>query len=240
MSVDYKKNNNNEINVLMSSDSEQIIDYNLDYENIKNMIEKIRQADNSKGSGKKEITLVCHVCLLETLVDKNDSKELIKEYDNVIAVGEANELMSKGKDSKAESKLKKVLKKDHPKIVKIVEKYSDVQELKDGTAELIIEILKKKKRKLGRGDKESYEEFWYLGDGRFHYEEGDTLGYGHPHHEEIFQSEEKFKEFLKRRWIQVKDGIITGPGQPTMFIPYWLKDMGLGSIREYIEAQKKK
>jgi len=136
--------------------------------------------------------------------------------------------------------IQKVLKKDHPKIVKIVEKYSDVQELKDGTAELIIEILKKKKRKLGRGDKESYEEFWYLGDGRFHYEEGDTLGYGHPHHEEIFQSEEKFKEFLKRRWIQVKDGIITGPGQPTMFIPYWLKDMGLGSIREYIEAQKKK
>ena len=66
----------------------------------------------SVGSGKKEITLVCHVCLLETLVDKNDSKELIKEYDNVIAVGEANELMSKGKDSKAESKLKKVLKKD--------------------------------------------------------------------------------------------------------------------------------
>jgi len=66
----------------------------------------------SVGSGKKEITLVCHVCLLETLVDKNDSKELIKQYDNEIAVGEANELMSKGKDSKAESKLRKVLKKD--------------------------------------------------------------------------------------------------------------------------------
>ena len=66
----------------------------------------------SVGSGKKEITLVCHACLLETYVDKNDSKELIKQYDNEIAVGEANELMSKGKDSKAEGKLKKVLKKD--------------------------------------------------------------------------------------------------------------------------------
>ena len=66
----------------------------------------------SVGSGKKEITLVCHVCLLETYVDKNDSKELIKQYDNEIAVGEANELMSKGKYSKAESKLRKILKKD--------------------------------------------------------------------------------------------------------------------------------
>ena len=66
----------------------------------------------SVGSGKKDISLVCHVCLSETFLDKNDSKELIKEYDNVIAVGEANELMSKGEDSKAESKLKKVLKKD--------------------------------------------------------------------------------------------------------------------------------
>ena len=66
----------------------------------------------SVGPGKKDISLVCHVCLSETFLDKNDSKELIKEYDNVIAVGEANELMSKGKDSKAESKLKKVLKKD--------------------------------------------------------------------------------------------------------------------------------
>ena len=66
----------------------------------------------SVGPGKKDISLVCHVCLSETFLDKNDSKELIKEYDNVIAVGEANELMSKGKDSKAENKLKKVLKKD--------------------------------------------------------------------------------------------------------------------------------
>ena len=36
------KNNNREINVLMSSDSEKIVDYNLDYENIKNMLEKIK------------------------------------------------------------------------------------------------------------------------------------------------------------------------------------------------------
>ncbi|MBT7359774.1 MAG: hypothetical protein HN808_04165, partial [Thaumarchaeota archaeon] len=66
----------------------------------------------SVGSGKKEITLVCHVCLLETLVDKNDSKELVKQYDSEIVTGEANELMDKGKDSKAENKLRKVLKKD--------------------------------------------------------------------------------------------------------------------------------
>ena len=66
----------------------------------------------SVGPGKKDISLVCHVCLSETEIPKNDSKELIKQYDNEIAVGEANELMSKGKDSKAEGKLKKVLKRD--------------------------------------------------------------------------------------------------------------------------------
>jgi tetratricopeptide (TPR) repeat protein len=66
----------------------------------------------SVGSGKKEITVVCHVCLLETSVEKKDSKELVKQYDNEIAVGEANELLDKEKYSKAERKLQKVLNKD--------------------------------------------------------------------------------------------------------------------------------
>ena len=66
----------------------------------------------SVGSGKKEITVVCHVCLLETSIEKKDSKELVKQYDNEIAVGEANELLDKEKYSKAERKLRKVLNKD--------------------------------------------------------------------------------------------------------------------------------
>jgi len=99
----------------------------------------------SVGSGKKEITLVCHVCLLETSVDKNDSKELVKQYDNEIATGEANELMDKGKDSKAENKLRKVLKKDpeFPQALYSISKCL-ISQAKYGEAEFYIKILESK------------------------------------------------------------------------------------------------
>ena len=66
----------------------------------------------SIGAGEKTVTLICHGCLLETLVDKNNSKELMVEYDKEIEVGESNQQMEKGDFRKAEKKLKKVLKKD--------------------------------------------------------------------------------------------------------------------------------
>ena len=99
----------------------------------------------SVGSGKKEITLVCHVCLLETSVDKNDSKELVIQYDNEIATGEANELMDKGKDSKAENKLRKVLKKDpeFPQALYSISKCL-ISQAKYGEAEFYIKILENK------------------------------------------------------------------------------------------------
>ena len=99
----------------------------------------------SVGSGKKEITLVCHVCLLETSVDKNDSKELVKQYDNEIETGEANELMDKGKDSKAENKLRKVLKKDpeFPQALYSISKCL-ISQAKYGEAEFYIKILENK------------------------------------------------------------------------------------------------
>jgi hypothetical protein len=99
----------------------------------------------SVGSGKKEITVVCHVCLLETSIDKNDSKELVKQYDNEIATGEANELMDKGKDSKAENKLRKVLKKDpeFPQALYSISKCL-ISQAKYGEAEFYIKILENK------------------------------------------------------------------------------------------------
>ena len=99
----------------------------------------------SVGSGKKEITLVCHVCLLETSVDKNDSKELVKQYGNEIETGEANELMDKGKDSKAENKLRKVLKKDpeFPQALYSISKCL-ISQAKYGEAEFYIKILENK------------------------------------------------------------------------------------------------
>ena len=66
----------------------------------------------SIGAGEKTITLICHGCLLETLIEKNTAKELMIEYDNEIAVGEANQIMEKGDFRKAEKKLKKILKND--------------------------------------------------------------------------------------------------------------------------------
>ena len=99
----------------------------------------------SVGPGKKDISLVCHVCLSETEIPKNDSKELIKQYDNEIAVGEANELMSKGKDSKAEGKLKKVLKRD-PGYGQALYSMSKclISQAKYGEAEYYIKILETK------------------------------------------------------------------------------------------------
>lgn len=143
--------------------------------------------------------------------------------------------------------IREILKKDHPEIIDTVETHSSSKELKDAAADLIIEVLKEKaqgpkfNQKLGRGDKETYEEFWYEEESDiFRYEEGSTLAYGYPEHEEAFNSEEEFKKFLKKGWIEVKDGIVTGRGNPTGFIPYWLTDMGLGSLREYIEKKKRK
>jgi Tfp pilus assembly protein PilF len=85
------------------------------------------------------------VCLVETLVDKNDLKELVKQCDNQIAVGEANELMSKGKDSKAENKLRKVLKKDsdYPQALYSMSKCL-ISQAKYGEAEYYIKILETK------------------------------------------------------------------------------------------------
>jgi tetratricopeptide (TPR) repeat protein len=99
----------------------------------------------SVGSGKKEITLVCHVCLLETSIEKKDSKELVKQYDNKITTGEANELMDKGKDSKAENKLRKVLKKDpeFPQALYSISKCL-ISQAKYGEAEFYIKILENK------------------------------------------------------------------------------------------------
>lgn len=134
-----------------------------------------------------------------------------------------------------------VLKKDHPDVVKKVETYKTTKGLKDGAADLIIEVLKKKgpREKIGRGDKETYEEFWYEeGDNKFHYQEGSTLAYGHPDLEKTFD-EKEFRKFLKDMWIDVKDGFVTGRGHVGMFMPYWLKERGFGTIREYIESKKK-
>jgi hypothetical protein len=99
----------------------------------------------SVGSGKKEITVVCHVCLLETSIEKKDSKELVKQYDNEIATGEANELMDKGKDSKAERKLRKVLNKDpeFPQALYSISKCL-ISQAKYGEAEFYIKILENK------------------------------------------------------------------------------------------------
>jgi len=66
----------------------------------------------SIGAGEKTVTLICHGCLLETLIEKNTAKELMVEYDKEIAVGESNEHMEKGEFGKAEKKLKKILKND--------------------------------------------------------------------------------------------------------------------------------
>ena len=66
----------------------------------------------SIGAGERTITLICHGCLLETHLTKNDSEQLIEHYDKQIAVGESYEHMEKGDQKKAEKKLKKVLKKD--------------------------------------------------------------------------------------------------------------------------------
>jgi len=66
----------------------------------------------SIGAGEKTVTLICHGCLLETLIEKDTSKELMMGYDKEIAVGESNEYMEKGNFKKAEKKLKDILKKD--------------------------------------------------------------------------------------------------------------------------------
>jgi tetratricopeptide (TPR) repeat protein len=66
----------------------------------------------SIGAGERTVTLICHGCLLETRIEKNDAQELMVAYDKEIAVGEANEHMEKGETKKAEKKLNKVLKKD--------------------------------------------------------------------------------------------------------------------------------
>ena len=70
----------------------------------------------SIGAGERTVTLICHGCLLETPVAKNDAEQLIAGYDKDIAVWEANECMEKGDNKNAEKKLKKLLTKDpkHP------------------------------------------------------------------------------------------------------------------------------
>ena len=73
----------------------------------------------SIGAGEHTLTLICHGCLLETPVVKNDAEQLMAGYDKEITVGEANEYMEKGDNKNAEKKLKKLLKKDpkHPQAV---------------------------------------------------------------------------------------------------------------------------
>lgn len=70
----------------------------------------------SVGAGERTLTLICHGCLLETLIPKNQAEPLIIGYDEEIAVGEANYHMEKGDNKGAEKILKKVLKKNpkHP------------------------------------------------------------------------------------------------------------------------------
>ncbi|MDP4008624.1 MAG: hypothetical protein Q8P68_05540 [Candidatus Peregrinibacteria bacterium] len=134
-----------------------------------------------------------------------------------------------------------VLKRDHPETVKMVETYGTTKKLKDAAAELIIEVLKARgdSEKIGSSDKETYEEFWYEeADNKFHYQEGDALAYGHPNFEKTFD-EKEFRKFLKDIWIDVKDGFVTGRGNVGIFMPYWLKERGVESLREYIESKKK-
>jgi len=66
----------------------------------------------SIGAGEKTVTLICHGCLLETLIEKNTAKELMIEYDKEIAVVESNEHMEKGEFKQSEKKLKNILKND--------------------------------------------------------------------------------------------------------------------------------
>jgi tetratricopeptide (TPR) repeat protein len=70
----------------------------------------------SIGAGEKTVTLICHGCLLETLIENNTAKELMVEYDKEIAVMESNEQMEQGAFKKAEKKLEKILKNEpqHP------------------------------------------------------------------------------------------------------------------------------
>lgn len=134
------------------------------------------------------------------------------------------------------------LKKDHPDIIKKITTYPDDETLIDAAIDLILEVLKTPEgsntRKLGRGDKESYEQFKYIKESnRFHYEEGDPAAYGHPDHEETF-AEPEFREFLKKKgWITIRDGFVLGKGELS-YMKFWLEKRNMATLRDYLHSQK--
>lgn len=139
--------------------------------------------------------------------------------------------------------LKSILEKEEPLLCKRIRSNANLLE---AAIDLIVEKLEEKAstsqicNKLGRGDKETYEEFWYE-DGKFHYQEGDTLAYGHPDFKQTFESKEELKKFFKDRgWVGVKDGIVCGRGSITSFIPFWLEELKMQSLYDYIEARQNK
>jgi tetratricopeptide (TPR) repeat protein len=66
----------------------------------------------SFGEGDKSISMICHGCLLETSLVKEDEKKLIERFDCEIAVMMAHELMDNEELKNAEKLLKKLLKKN--------------------------------------------------------------------------------------------------------------------------------
>ena len=96
----------------------------------------------SVGAGERTITLICHGCLLETPVSKNDAEQLMVGYDKEITVGEANEHMEKGDNKNAEKKLKKLLKKDpkYPQAVYSMAKCL-ISQVKYSEAEIYVKNL---------------------------------------------------------------------------------------------------
>ena len=99
--------------------------------------------------------------------------------------------------------------------------------------ELVIKAVKKGGEGLGRGDKETYENLKFK-NGVFIYEGGDVLC-SEPEFSEKFETEDAFKEFMiKNRWVVIKNGMVTGRGNPTSYISFWLEAEGVGSLREYI------
>ena len=147
-----------------------------------------------------------------------------------------NSNLTGAKNPLSRGALQEVLAKDHPDIIKRIQIYSD-EDLKNAAMELVIKTLKRGGAGLGRGDKETYENLKYEG-GIFVFEEGDSLC-SEPEHIEKFETEETFKTFMRREgWIKIKNGMVTGRGNPTSFIPFWLESEGVGSLREYIIKNK--
>ena len=61
----------------------------------------------------KHVTIICHTCLLESKVDSETEKKLVKKYEKELVAGQAFEFLMQNKHGKAEKIFKNILVKDN-------------------------------------------------------------------------------------------------------------------------------